>query len=152
MNQSSLFYTPKEIADLLKVSERTVRRWIGEGKLWARRFGQSSNLPGRKGARRTETGSLWPRIASPRIGTTTRTPSMIVGGSTMAYQTFPFVGEGEAGDAKSGAGALSPGPVKQTGFGGDGEAAAAGVGNCDALSYQKTSSDPDLQTTAPQRE
>jgi excisionase family DNA binding protein len=54
MNQSSLFYTPKEIADLLKVSERTVRRWIGEGKLWARRFGQSSNLPGRKGARRTQ--------------------------------------------------------------------------------------------------
>jgi excisionase family DNA binding protein len=45
MNQSSLFYTPKEIADLLKVSERTVRRWIGEGKLRARRFGRQLRIP-----------------------------------------------------------------------------------------------------------
>jgi len=39
------FYTPKEAAELLKVSERTVRRWIGEGKLSAWRFGRQLRIP-----------------------------------------------------------------------------------------------------------
>lgn len=45
MSQSLMFYTPKETADLLKVSERTVRRWIAEGKLRARRFGRQLRIP-----------------------------------------------------------------------------------------------------------
>jgi excisionase family DNA binding protein len=39
------FYTPKEAAALLKVSERTVRRWIEEGKLPAWRFGRQLRIP-----------------------------------------------------------------------------------------------------------
>jgi excisionase family DNA binding protein len=39
------FYTPKEAAELLKVSERTVRRWIEEGKLSAWRFGRQLRIP-----------------------------------------------------------------------------------------------------------
>jgi excisionase family DNA binding protein len=45
MNQAMMFYTPKEVAALLKVSERTVRRWIREGKLRARRFGRQLRIP-----------------------------------------------------------------------------------------------------------
>ena len=40
-----LFYTPEEFAALVRVSERTVRRWIGEGKLKARRFGRQLRIP-----------------------------------------------------------------------------------------------------------
>lgn len=39
------FCTPKEVATWLKVSERTVRRWIEEGKLPARRFGRQLRIP-----------------------------------------------------------------------------------------------------------
>ena len=45
MKQAVIFYTPKEVAALLKVSERTVRRWIGEGKLRALRFGRQLRIP-----------------------------------------------------------------------------------------------------------
>lgn len=45
MNQAMTLYTPKEVAALLKVSERTVRRWIEEGKLSARRFGRQLRIP-----------------------------------------------------------------------------------------------------------
>ena len=34
------FITPKEAAQILRVHERTVRRWIREGRLHARRFGR----------------------------------------------------------------------------------------------------------------
>ena len=40
-----LFYKPEEFATLVRVSERTVRRWIGEGKLKARRFGRQLRIP-----------------------------------------------------------------------------------------------------------
>ena len=40
MERTDGFLTPKEVACRLKVSERTVRRWIGEGKLEGRRFGR----------------------------------------------------------------------------------------------------------------
>jgi len=33
------FYTPKEIAEILEVTERTVARWIKEDKLSAYKFG-----------------------------------------------------------------------------------------------------------------
>lgn len=39
------FYTPREVATLLKVSERTVRRWIAHGTLTARRFGRQLRVP-----------------------------------------------------------------------------------------------------------
>lgn len=45
MNQVLTLYTPKEVADLLRVSERTVRRWIAAGKLPARRFGRQLRIP-----------------------------------------------------------------------------------------------------------
>lgn len=45
MNPSMMFYTPQEVAALLKVSERTVWRWIGEGKLRARGFGRQLRIP-----------------------------------------------------------------------------------------------------------
>ena len=45
MKQALIFYTPKEVAVLLKVSERTVRRWIEEGKLKAQRFGRQLRIP-----------------------------------------------------------------------------------------------------------
>jgi len=37
----SQFHTVREIADLLKVSERTVRRWISGGELAVHRLGRS---------------------------------------------------------------------------------------------------------------
>lgn len=39
------YYTIQEIADLLKVSSRTVRNWINEGKLEALRFGREFRIP-----------------------------------------------------------------------------------------------------------
>ncbi len=44
-HSTALFYTPEEFAALVRVSERTVRRWIGEGKLKARRFGRQLRIP-----------------------------------------------------------------------------------------------------------
>ena len=41
----AVFYTPEEVAVLLKVSRRTVRRWIGQGSLPARRFGRQLRIP-----------------------------------------------------------------------------------------------------------
>ena len=35
------WYTAKEVAGRLKVSERSVRRWIAEGDLCAHRFGRA---------------------------------------------------------------------------------------------------------------
>jgi excisionase family DNA binding protein len=45
MDLAMTFYTPKEVATLLRVSERTVRRWIKDGKLSARRFGRQWRIP-----------------------------------------------------------------------------------------------------------
>jgi excisionase family DNA binding protein len=45
MDRVSTFYTPREVAAALKVSERTVRRWIVAGKLAARRFGRQLRVP-----------------------------------------------------------------------------------------------------------
>ena len=39
------YITPSEAARLLRVNERTVRRWIREGKLKARRFGRLLRIP-----------------------------------------------------------------------------------------------------------
>ena len=44
MDQAVDFLTPKEVASRLKVSERTVRRWIGERKLAGRRFGRQLRI------------------------------------------------------------------------------------------------------------
>jgi len=38
-------YTPREIARMLKVSERTVRRWVRAGELPALRFGRQLRIP-----------------------------------------------------------------------------------------------------------
>lgn len=92
MERRPLFYTPGEFAVLLKVSQRTVRRWIRKGQLQARRFGRQLRIPIRSRA-----GPAWLWTASPRIGTTRKTPRTIGGGSIMAYQRgdvvlvpFPF--------------------------------------------------------------
>lgn len=37
-------YTPKEVAEMLKVNERTVRRWIRAGRLPAVRFGRQLRI------------------------------------------------------------------------------------------------------------
>lgn len=38
-------YTPREVARMLKVSERTVRRWVRTGELPALRFGRQLRIP-----------------------------------------------------------------------------------------------------------
>ena len=38
------FYTVAQIADLLKVSTRSVRRWIAKGDLRAHRFGRQVRI------------------------------------------------------------------------------------------------------------
>jgi len=38
-------YTPKEVAEMLKVNERTVRRWVRTGQLLAYRFGRQLRIP-----------------------------------------------------------------------------------------------------------
>lgn len=37
--------TPKEVAEILRVSPRTVQRWVKEGKLWAVRVGRLWRIP-----------------------------------------------------------------------------------------------------------
>lgn len=44
MTETSALYTPKETAAILKISERTVRRWIAEGRLPARRYGRQLRI------------------------------------------------------------------------------------------------------------
>ena len=44
MERMDGFLTPKKVALRLKVSERTVRRWIGEGTLEGRRFGRQLRI------------------------------------------------------------------------------------------------------------
>lgn len=39
------FYTPREVARILKVSERTVRRWVRRGELKGLRFGRQLRIP-----------------------------------------------------------------------------------------------------------
>lgn len=39
------YYTIQEIAEKFKVSDRTVRNWIEEGKLEALRFGREFRIP-----------------------------------------------------------------------------------------------------------
>ena len=39
------YLTPQEVADLLKVTEQTVRRWVREGKIPATKFGQTIRIP-----------------------------------------------------------------------------------------------------------
>ena len=39
------FYTPREVARLLKVSERTVGRWVRTGELKGLRFGRQLRIP-----------------------------------------------------------------------------------------------------------
>ena len=43
---SEQFYTPAEIADRLKVSEQTVRLWIRDKKIKARKFGRAWRVAG----------------------------------------------------------------------------------------------------------
>jgi len=38
-------YTPREVAEMLKVNERTVRRWVRTGQLRAYRFGRQLRIP-----------------------------------------------------------------------------------------------------------
>lgn len=38
------FYTTFEVADILKVTERTIRKWINEGKLEAARLGGTKTV------------------------------------------------------------------------------------------------------------
>ncbi|MGB9886210.1 MAG: helix-turn-helix domain-containing protein [Moorellales bacterium] len=38
-------YSPKEVAEMLKVNERTVRRWVRAGQLRAYRFGRQLRIP-----------------------------------------------------------------------------------------------------------
>jgi len=40
------FYTTKELADFLKLTPRTVQRWIDEGQLPAYRFGRKYRVRG----------------------------------------------------------------------------------------------------------
>jgi excisionase family DNA binding protein len=40
MSSLTRFYTVAQIADMLTVSPRTVRRWIGAGELLAHKFGR----------------------------------------------------------------------------------------------------------------
>ncbi len=42
---SEYYYTLSEVADRLRVSERTVRRWVHAGRLGARRFGRQLRIP-----------------------------------------------------------------------------------------------------------
>jgi excisionase family DNA binding protein len=43
--QPQLFYTAEEVARLIRVSEQTIRAWIRDGKLPARRFGRNWRIP-----------------------------------------------------------------------------------------------------------
>lgn len=45
MEENVTYYTPSEVAERLKVSERTVRRWIREGELGAQRYGRQLRIP-----------------------------------------------------------------------------------------------------------
>lgn len=44
MNSLTRFYTVAQIADMLTVSPRTVRRWIGSGELLAHKFGRQVRI------------------------------------------------------------------------------------------------------------
>jgi excisionase family DNA binding protein len=44
--KESPFYTTKELADFLKLSPRTIQRWIDEGQLPAYRFGRKYRVRG----------------------------------------------------------------------------------------------------------
>jgi excisionase family DNA binding protein len=44
--KESPFYTTKELADFLKLSPRTIQRWIDEGHLPAYRFGRKFRVRG----------------------------------------------------------------------------------------------------------
>ncbi len=62
---SELNYTPREVAKMLKVSERTVRRWVLEGDLAAMRYGRKVRISAKalaefgKDARNTATDHNW---------------------------------------------------------------------------------------------
>lgn len=45
-NAEGVYYTVQETAQMLKVSERTIWRWIHGGKLAARRFGRQYRIRG----------------------------------------------------------------------------------------------------------
>lgn len=45
MMMTRAVYTPKEVAEMLKVNERTVRRWVRTGQLRAYRFGRQLRIP-----------------------------------------------------------------------------------------------------------
>lgn len=45
MRATQTVYTPKEVAEMLKVNERTVRRWVRTGQLRAYRFGRQLRIP-----------------------------------------------------------------------------------------------------------
>ena len=44
MTETDGIYSPREAARRLGVSERTIRRWIGEGRLSARRYGRQLRI------------------------------------------------------------------------------------------------------------
>lgn len=45
MNTTMAYLTPKEAADMLRVSERSVRRWVTAGAIRARRVGRQIRIP-----------------------------------------------------------------------------------------------------------
>lgn len=44
MTETKGVYSPRQAAAQLGVSERTIRRWIGEGRLAARRYGRQLRI------------------------------------------------------------------------------------------------------------
>jgi excisionase family DNA binding protein len=62
---NELNYTPEEVAKMLKISERTVRRWVREGNLEAMRYGRQVRISAQalqkfgKDAKITATDPAW---------------------------------------------------------------------------------------------
>lgn len=54
MNET--WFTPNELADKLKISEQTVRLWVRQGKVKARKFGRAWRIPGAEVERVLEQG------------------------------------------------------------------------------------------------
>ena len=46
LRQTQQFYTVAQIAELLDVSQRSVRRWVDRGELVAHRFGRNLRVSG----------------------------------------------------------------------------------------------------------
>lgn len=59
------FLSPREAAQLLRVSERSIRRWVAAGLIRAKRVGRQIRIP-----RETleEVGTSWPALARDAFG------------------------------------------------------------------------------------